>query len=83
MDKAGAYAIQGGASEFVESFDGDWNNIVGLPVDMLRSELESRKLIRLLRKAVLVALKKENDDICFLLPRISVSTLAPQIPSYS
>ena len=45
MDKAGAYAIQGGASEFVESFDGDWNNIVGLPVDMLRSELESRKLI--------------------------------------
>lgn len=33
LDKAGAYAIQGGASRFVSSFQGSWSNIVGLPID--------------------------------------------------
>lgn len=32
MDKAGAYAIQGGAAEFIEKFSGDYNNVVGLPL---------------------------------------------------
>lgn len=32
MDKAGAYAIQGRAAEFVENFSGDYNNVVGLPL---------------------------------------------------
>ena len=32
MDKAGAYAIQEGAAQFVERFTGSWSNIVGLPV---------------------------------------------------
>ena len=32
MDKAGAYAIQGGAKEMVDHFDGEWENIVGLPI---------------------------------------------------
>lgn len=31
MDKAGAYAIQGGAAKFVKSFDGSYSGIVGLP----------------------------------------------------
>lgn len=31
-DKAGGYAIQGMASVFVERYDGDYENIVGLPV---------------------------------------------------
>ena len=31
MDKAGAYAIQGGAAGFVENYDGSYENIVGLP----------------------------------------------------
>lgn len=31
-DKAGGYAIQGMASTFVERYDGDYENIVGLPV---------------------------------------------------
>lgn len=35
MDKAGAYAIQGGAANFVEKFHGSWSNIVGLPVEEL------------------------------------------------
>ena len=33
MDKAGAYAIQGGAAGFVEGYDGSYENIVGLPTD--------------------------------------------------
>jgi len=33
MDKAGAYAIQGGAARFVVQFAGSYSNIVGLPVD--------------------------------------------------
>ena len=31
-DKAGAYAIQGWAGRYVERIDGDWHNVVGLPV---------------------------------------------------
>jgi len=32
MDKAGAYAIQGLASKFVERIDGCYSNVVGLPI---------------------------------------------------
>ena len=35
MDKAGAYAIQGGAARWITRVDGDYNNVVGLPVDLL------------------------------------------------
>ena len=34
MDKAGAYAIQGGAGAFVESLDGSFENVMGFPVDV-------------------------------------------------
>lgn len=40
MDKAGAYAIQGLASMFVEKIDGCYNNIVGLPVFRLTEILK-------------------------------------------
>ena len=40
MDKAGAYAIQGGASIWVEGIDGDYHNVVGLPVYRLNRLLE-------------------------------------------
>ncbi len=39
MDKAGAYAIQGGAADFVEHFEGDYDNVVGLPVSLVVSML--------------------------------------------
>ena len=35
MDKAGAYAIQGGAARFVETLDGSFENVVGFPVEVV------------------------------------------------
>ena len=39
MDKAGAYAIQCGASRWVAKIEGDYNNVVGLPVDLVKRML--------------------------------------------
>ncbi len=41
LDKAGAYAIQGLASKFVESIDGCFFNVVGLPVSRVYRYLQS------------------------------------------
>jgi len=38
-DKAGAYAIQGRASRFIERIDGSYSNVVGLPVAMVHRRL--------------------------------------------
>jgi len=35
MDKAGAYAIQGGGRRLVRAVDGSWSNVVGLPMERL------------------------------------------------
>jgi septum formation protein len=35
MDKAGAYAVQGSAALFIEEIQGDYFNIVGLPVRLV------------------------------------------------
>ena len=40
MDKAGAYAIQGGAHGFVEALDGSYENVIGFPVEDVRELLE-------------------------------------------
>ena len=39
MDKAGAYAIQGGAAPFVDALDGEFENVVGFPVAEVREML--------------------------------------------
>lgn len=38
-DKAGAYAIQGEAGKFISHIEGDYNNVVGLPIKMLKEYL--------------------------------------------
>jgi septum formation protein len=40
MDKAGAYAIQGGAAGMVDHIDGSYSNVVGLPMETLMRLLE-------------------------------------------
>ncbi len=41
MDKAGAYAIQGGAGAFVDGYDGSYSNVVGLPLETVQRLLET------------------------------------------
>jgi septum formation protein len=40
MDKAGGYAIQGGAASFVEGTRGSISNVIGLPMTLLEEMLE-------------------------------------------
>lgn len=44
-DKAGAYAIQGLAGKFIQKINGTYQNIVGLPVDMLYKVLKQENII--------------------------------------
>jgi septum formation protein len=39
MDKAGAYAIQGGAAGFADHIDGEYSNVVGLPLSLVKEML--------------------------------------------
>lgn len=36
LDKSGSYALQGGTAQFIEKINGDWSNVVGLPLYRLR-----------------------------------------------
>lgn len=49
MDKAAAYAIQGGAAVFVKAIQGDYTNIIGLPVVLFLNLQE--KMVKALKKA--------------------------------
>jgi septum formation protein len=44
MDKAGAYAIQGGYARYIKEIKGEYNNVVGFPVARLIYELKQRGL---------------------------------------
>lgn len=39
MDKAGAYGIQGFCARYIKGIEGDYNNVVGLPVGRLYQEV--------------------------------------------
>lgn len=41
LDKSGSYALQGGATKFIEKIHGDWSNVVGLPVYRLKKLAEA------------------------------------------
>jgi septum formation protein len=41
MDKAGAYAIQGGARGFADRMEGDYSNVVGLPLSLVTEMLQT------------------------------------------
>ena len=43
MDKAGAYAIQGMASRWIPRIQGDYSNVVGLPVALVYRMLRKRE----------------------------------------
>ncbi|MFZ1008634.1 MAG: Maf family protein [Candidatus Sulfotelmatobacter sp.] len=45
MDKAGAYAIQGIASRWIPRIEGDYSNVVGLPVALVYRMLRERGAI--------------------------------------
>jgi septum formation protein len=45
MDKAGAYAIQGGAAGFADRMEGEYSNVVGLPLQLVTEMLRKAGLI--------------------------------------
>jgi len=45
MDKAGAYAIQGGAVHFVRSINGSYTNVIGLPMTELHEVLQAMQAV--------------------------------------
>ena len=45
LDRAGAYAIQGGGKIFVDHFEGDFSNAIGLPVNEVLTALREAEAL--------------------------------------
>ncbi len=51
LDKAGAYAIQESGETLISEISGSYSNVVGLPVELLREELQAWGKSRLFKKS--------------------------------
>lgn len=51
MDKAGGYAIQGRAQEFVENLKGSLTNVVGLPIELVESVMKKHDWFKRCQKS--------------------------------
>ncbi|MCR5421210.1 MAG: Maf family protein [Lachnospiraceae bacterium] len=45
MDKAGAYAIQGGFAKYIKEIKGEYNNVVGFPIAAMIYELKKAGIV--------------------------------------
>lgn len=62
LDKAGAYGIQGLFARFITRIEGDYNNVVGLPVGRLYRELSAFYRLQAEKKAVVFDLDGTLSD---------------------
>lgn len=73
MDKAGAYGIQGKFGKYVSKIDGDYNNVVGLPLSALYNSVKDKLGIDLVNRTY--ELKKETKVCIFDLDGTTLDTV--------